>query len=162
MGDNVVNPLRHRRKVSASGVEFDVQKNRMNGQIITFVRLARRFKHYCPVENQLDILDRAVYLSFKDPGDPLCVYRNEKGEVNYLTGTDITAYYREVTLAIRPNITDIELSLQLTLYECMPVSFSTRPTRTVLTSNFASDGSVIVSRYTFEIPLGLEPSTTAL
>ena len=41
-GDNVKEPLTNRRKVSHSGVEFDVQKNRMNGQSIKFARLSRR------------------------------------------------------------------------------------------------------------------------
>ena len=43
--------------------------------------------------------------------------------MNYLTGTDITAYYREVMRAVRPNITDIELSListhSLRVYACV-------------------------------------------
>ena len=122
-GDNVKDPLSNRRKVSHSGVEFDVQKNRMNGQIIKFTRLSRRFKHYCPVENQLDIMARAAYLGSTDPEDPLCVYRNEKGETNYLTGSDITAYYRDVMRTVRPNITDAELSListhSLRVYACV-------------------------------------------
>ena len=122
-GDNVKEPLTNRRKVSYSGVEFDVQKNRMNGQIIKFSRLSRRFKHYCPVENQLDILTRASHLGFTEPEDPLCVYRNKKGDINYLTGSDITAYYRDVTAMVRPNITDAKLSListhSLRVYACV-------------------------------------------
>ena len=95
----------------------------MNGRIIKFDRLSRRFKHYYLVENQLDILARASHLGFTEPEDPLCVYRNKKGDINYLTGSDITAYYRDVMTMVRPNITDAELSListhSLRVYACV-------------------------------------------
>ena len=122
-GDNVRSPLQNRRKVAFTGTEFDVQKNRMNGQIITFKRLARKFKDYCPCENQLDILARAQVLGNTAPDDPLCVYRDKKRRTCYLTGADMTAYYRFVMRLTRPNISDEELTListhSLRVYACV-------------------------------------------
>ena len=46
-----------------------------------------------------------------DPEDPLCVYRDAKGEIQFLTGTDVTQYFRDIMRAVTPNISDADLSL---------------------------------------------------
>ena len=63
-------PLSRRRYVRKLGIEYDVQKNRCNGQVITYLRLPDVLV-WCPVERALSILTRAQVLGFQDPEDPL-------------------------------------------------------------------------------------------
>ena len=87
-----------------------MQKNRCNGQIIAYLRLPRR-SIWCPVNLALSILARVQVLGFSDPEDPLCVYRDKKGATQYITGPEVTAYYRTVTKLVMPNISQEELNL---------------------------------------------------
>ena len=104
------NPLKQRRSIRKLGIEYDVQKNRCNGQIIAYLRLPTQ-PIWCPVELALNILARAQILGFDEPEDPLCVYRDEDGDVMYITGTEVTAYYCFVTKLVMPNISSKELKL---------------------------------------------------
>ena len=45
------------------------------------------------------------------PTDPVCVYKNNKGKVRFLTGADVIAYFRFITKLVHPNILDAELDL---------------------------------------------------
>ena len=65
-------PLRNRVGVNKLGTQYDVQKNRMNGQIVCVVRLLD-YPDYDPVDCGLNIVARASHLGFTDPDDPLCV-----------------------------------------------------------------------------------------
>ena len=46
--------------------------------------------------------------------DPLCIYKYKKGNVAYLTGNDMTRYYRFVMRLTRPSIAEVDLSLTST------------------------------------------------
>jgi len=100
---------------------YDIQKNRMNNQIIKFDRVDGH-PDYCPVQLALCILARAEVLGYTDPEDPLCVYRDAKGEIQYLTGTDVTQYFRVIARIVTPNISDEELKListhSIRVYAC--------------------------------------------
>ncbi|KAL7523951.1 hypothetical protein ACHAXR_001316 [Thalassiosira sp. AJA248-18] len=83
----------------------------MNGQIIVFVRLSVEFRSYCPVVAGQSIVTRAQVLGNTEPEDPLCVYKDKDGKVQYLTGTDVTDYFRAVLRTVSPNISEAELAL---------------------------------------------------
>ena len=44
-------------------------------------------------------------------GDPLCVYQDKTGTKCYLTGQDVTQYFRSVVTSTTPNISHDELKL---------------------------------------------------
>lgn len=117
--------------------EYDIQKNRVNGQLISFVR-EPRFQSMCPVCISLSILRLAVELGASSSTDPLCVYRSESGTVQYLTGTSITAYYRYVTKLVFPAVSVADLHLIST--------HSLRVTACVLLHEAGMDGSYIKLR----------------
>jgi len=121
-GVRIASPLTNRARALALGTEFDVQKNRMNKQIIKHAALPAH-PEYCPVRLGLLIVARAQFLGKTDPLDPLCVYKDDKGEVKYLTGTDVTAYFRDIMRTVMPNISDEELKListhSIRVYACV-------------------------------------------
>ena len=102
--------LNCRPMAQAVGTEYDVQKNRMNGQIITLNR-EPEYPDFCPCEVSLDIVEMAMALGAKEPDDPLCLYRTEAGDVEYITGDMVTKYYRFVTKMVFPSISDMDLKL---------------------------------------------------
>ena len=103
-------PLRNRRKIKIGGQRYKVQKNRMNGQVIT-QKCCPEYPEYCSPTNMLEIVSRAEMLGYAEPNDPLCVYQNKKGDVRFLTGQSMTDYYRTIALSIYPSMTKEELSL---------------------------------------------------
>lgn len=92
------------------GTEYDIQKNRMNGQIIVYNR-EPRFPQLCPVLLSISIVKLAVDLGASRPDDPLCLYRTEFGDVQYLTGEIITRYLRYATKLAFPKISKADLAL---------------------------------------------------
>jgi hypothetical protein len=91
------------------GVQFDIQKNRMNGQIIWFQR-DNTFPDYCPVRISLNLLWRAQTLG-QGADDPLCVYQDKTGTKCYLSGQEVTHYFRSVVKSTTPNISPDDLKL---------------------------------------------------
>ena len=79
-------PLLHRELAARIGTEYDIQKNRMNNQILSYARLIPQHQAYCPVELSFQIVACVEVLGSTEPNDPLCVYKDEKG-VQYLTGS---------------------------------------------------------------------------
>ena len=71
----------------------------------------------------LNIMTRAQVLGATEPEDTLCVYKDKKGTVVYLTGNDMTSYYRFVMRLTRPSITEADLAListhSLRVYACV-------------------------------------------
>ena len=65
-------PLQERDLSQKFGTEYDVQKKRMNGQIILYARVVLHPK-YCPDVLGLNIVARAEVLGNTGPDDP-CVY----------------------------------------------------------------------------------------
>ena len=64
--------LQERLDAKELGTEFDVQKDRMNGQITNHKR-PPTYPEYCPVTLALKIIARAQILGYGEPEDPLCV-----------------------------------------------------------------------------------------
>ncbi|KAL7525503.1 hypothetical protein ACHAXR_001038, partial [Thalassiosira sp. AJA248-18] len=133
----IKDPLRKRAMIMFLGTHFGVQKNRMNGQIVNHARLPA-YPEYCPVNLGCSILTRAQLLGYDKPDDPLCVYRDDDGDTVFLTGVDVTAYYRLITKLVLPNISDEELSLIST--------HSIRVTACVLLHEAGKDGPYIKLR----------------
>ena len=94
----------------------------MNGQIISYQCLEGQ-PDYCAVEKMLEKLTKAQVFGYTEPEDPLCVYKDKKGTVVYLTGDDMTRYYRFVMCLTRPSITEADLAListhLLRVYACV-------------------------------------------
>ena len=102
--------LRNRTLAMSLGTEYDVQKNRMNNQVITFNREPTT-PAFCPVEIGIDIVELAIALGAKDDSDPLCLFRTETGDVEYITGDMVTKYFRFVTQLVFPAISATDLKL---------------------------------------------------
>lgn len=102
-------PLINRAQIEEVGPQYDVQKNRRNGQIIWF-RREPRYPKYCPVAISLKVLWRAITLG-QGPDDPIFVYQDDSGTNRYLTGGDMTEYFRFVTRLVIPSTSDEELKL---------------------------------------------------
>jgi hypothetical protein len=102
--------LAHRERVMSLGTVYDVQKNRMNNQMITFNR-EPEYPEFDPVEVGLDIIEMALALGAKEETDPLCLYRTDAGDVEYITGDMVTKYFRFVTKLVFPAISDMDLKL---------------------------------------------------
>ncbi len=62
----VNNPLENREIVKKLGQEYDVQKNRMNVQVVTILCL-HDYPEYFPVNSGLNLFKRATNLGFMDP-----------------------------------------------------------------------------------------------
>ena len=129
-------PLIREGECKEVGPEYEVQKNRRNGQIIWFCR-ERRCPEYCPVILSLRLVWRAETLGQKGD-DPLCVYRDKDGVCQYLTGQDVTEYFQFVVKLTMPNISAEELKLIST--------HSIRVTACVLLAEAGKDGWYIKLR----------------
>ena len=90
------------------GQQYEIQKNRMNGQIVTQNR-----DHECPklcaVKLSIDVIVLAKNLGAKNPVDLLCLFQTEDGSTEFLTSDVITKYYRYVTKLVFPAILEAEL-----------------------------------------------------
>jgi len=121
----LIKPLRQRELAARIGTEYDIQKNRMNNQILSYARLALEHQDYCPVVLGLNIVARAEVLGKTEPEDPLCVYKDNKG-VQYLTGSEMTKYLRIIMQLVNPNISSEELKLischSIRVYACVLLS----------------------------------------
>lgn len=94
--------------VVQAGTRYDIQKNRVNGQVLWYHKDILN-PDYCPVMRALSLVRRAVQLG-QLPSDPLCVYIKNDKRV-YLTDKVVTEYYRTVTQRVHPTITEEMLSL---------------------------------------------------
>jgi hypothetical protein len=94
--------------VVQAGTRYDIQKNRVNGQVLWYHKDISN-PDYCPVMRALSLVRRAVQLG-QLPSDPLCVYIKNDKRV-YLTDKVVTEYYRTVTQRVHPTITEEMLSL---------------------------------------------------
>ena len=117
----VLDPLRHKESCVVGGQRYKIQKNRMNGQIITQKRSAE-YPQFCALEHMFQILERAEALDHGSQNDPLCVYKDDV-DIKFLTGNNITAFYRTVLSSIQPEVTDAKLKListhSLRVYACV-------------------------------------------
>ena len=93
-----------------TGQHYEIQKNRMNNQIVKQNRDLSCPK-MCPVELSIDIVQLATTLGANKPDSPLGVFQSDDGDTVYLTGDQITKYYRYVTKIVFPTISDADLRL---------------------------------------------------
>ena len=90
----------------------------MNNQIIKFIRVID-YLNYCPVVSGLNVRTRAHVPGTTGPKDPLCVYKGKNGIILYLTGTDMTDYFRLILRLVMPSISNEELKLISTHSICV-------------------------------------------
>ena len=117
--------------------QYDIQKNRMNNQIIKQNRDLLT-THLCPVDIAINIVELATRLCAQNPEDPLGVFQTDSGDTVYLTGDMITKYYRYMTRIVCPIISDAELRL----FSC----HSARVMAAVLLHEAGKDGAYIKLR----------------
>ena len=104
--------INDRALAKQTGQQYDIQKNRMNGQIVTQNR-DREYPKLCPVELSIDIIVLARNLGAKNPDDPSYLFQREDGSTQFLMGDMITKYYRYVTKLVFPTISHDKLKLFL-------------------------------------------------
>ena len=63
----------------------------------------------CPIEASLDTVELAMASGVREQKDPLCVFQTEDGTTSYLTGKQVTSYFRWVTKKVFPTISRDEL-----------------------------------------------------
>ena len=84
----------HNRSIAAQvGHHYEIQKNRMNDQIVTQNR-DKGFSKLCAMEASIDIIELAMKCGAKDPED---IFQTDEGRFAYLTGDMITKHYKYVT-----------------------------------------------------------------
>ena len=92
----------------------------------------------CPVEIGVDVVEIAIQLRANNATDPLGIYQNGDGDTVFLTGDQITKYYRYVTKIVFPTI----LNAELQFFSC----YSTRVMAAVLLHEVWKDGPYIKLR----------------
>jgi hypothetical protein len=89
-------------------IKFRIQKNRQNGQSITFAA-DDKHPHICPVRSAYRIFLRSKRLGQSD-SQPMGVYENHQGLVKYLTGNKISELLQAVAKKCHPDLTKDEIS----------------------------------------------------
>jgi len=89
-------------------ITFRIQKNRKNGQKITFAA-DDKHPHICPVRSAYRIFLRAKRLGQNDD-QPMGVYLNHQGVVKYLTGSKIAELLQSIAKTCHPDLTKEEIS----------------------------------------------------
>ena len=88
-------------------ITFRIQKNRQNGQSISFVA-DDKHPAICPVRSAYKILLRAKRLGQSDT-QPMGVFVNANGIVEYLTGNNISEVLQSVAIACHADLTKDEI-----------------------------------------------------
>ena len=106
-GKKVVDPVLDSTLVHTVTITWRVQKNRRNGQKISWIR---DYTHslLCPVLAALRIYERSLKLGLSD-SQPMGAYR-DKTDVKYITGSKIALLFKSIAMDIYPDITKAELS----------------------------------------------------
>ena len=86
---------------------FRIQKNRKNGQSITFAA-DDKHPHICPVRLAYRIFLRSKRLGQSD-SQPMGVYENHQGLVKYLTGNKISEVLQAIAKKCHPDLTKDEI-----------------------------------------------------
>ena len=106
-GNRILDPVRDSNRVHTLTITWRVQKNRRNGQSITWIRDFEQPK-LCPVLAAIRIVDRSIHLGILDD-EPNGAY-NEAGVRKYITGARITKLFQSIAKWLYPDITAKELS----------------------------------------------------
>ena len=96
-------------------------------------------QNYCPIRLGLRLLWRAKTLLGQRQDDPLCVYLDKYFKKCFLTGVDVTRYYRFAVQLVMPNVSSEELKL-------ISTHSSLRVTACVLLAEAGKDGWYIKLR----------------
>ncbi|KAL7523451.1 hypothetical protein ACHAWF_001168, partial [Thalassiosira exigua] len=110
-GHEIIDPVNDLKRIHSITIRWRVQKNRRNGQKISWVRDFAR-PDLCPVMAALRIFDRSIRLGRADD-QPMCCYLEHfktKSSVKYITGAKIRDVFRDVAKAAFPDISKQELS----------------------------------------------------
>lgn len=107
LGNRVLSPHVHPHRIHSVDITWRVQKNRRNGQTITWVRDYDCDK-LCPVLAAYRIYRRSILLNLRDES-PMGAYK-EKGAVKFITGSRISKLFKEIAQSVYPDITPTELS----------------------------------------------------
>jgi hypothetical protein len=89
-------------------ITFRIQKNRKNGQKITFTA-DDMHPHICPVCSAYQIFLRAKRLGQSD-AQPMVVHLNHQGIVKYLTGIKNSKLLQSIAKHCHPDLTKDEIS----------------------------------------------------
>lgn len=106
-GKVVKNPVANVHLVYSVTITWRVQKNRRNGQKITWV-LDSKDAALCPVQAAIRIYNRSMVLGMSS-SEPMGVYRNDKKKVKYLTGAKISKLFKMIATRAYEDITAPEL-----------------------------------------------------
>ena len=129
--------IKERSFAHQTGQHYGIQKNCMNDQIVKQNRdLA--CPEICPVKIATDIVEMATQLGANNSTDPLGIYQSNNGDTVFLTGDQITKYYRYVKKLVFPTI----LNAELKLFSCHPIRMRTA----VLLHEAGKDGLYIKLR----------------
>jgi len=63
-----------------------------------------QYPDYCLVKAAYNTYEHGHALGTTSPEDPIYVYKGRYGVIFYLTGTDMTTYYRFIVKLVMPNI----------------------------------------------------------
>ena len=106
-GQTIADPITNIDLVESIVITWRVQKNCRNGQKIAWNR-DRLHPDLCPILAALRIYSRSLRLGLTDD-QPMGAYL-ERGKVRYLTGSKISALFKDIAKFIYPNITKKDLS----------------------------------------------------
>ena len=107
-GRKVNDPVNQEGRIHSVTITWRVQKNRRNGQKISWVANPSSPK-LCPVKAAIRIYDRSIRLGLMS-NQPMGAYKNEKNKIRYITGSKIRDLFRAIAKAVYPDITKAELS----------------------------------------------------
>jgi hypothetical protein len=152
--DVIEDGLLDKASVEKMKLRWKIQKNRRNNEPVTRTQ-NKTDPDFCTVDRTLSMMDRARQLGQPDHL-PLCVYKDEKGQMKYLTLADLTSYIREVARAVHPNMPKSEWMK----FSCHSqsgsghASYSTKPAEkgTTLKNNCGSSVTATESIYKIQIP----------
>ena len=104
-GRRIKDPVKNKHNIYAVTITWLVQKNRRNGQKITWLVTGTRL---CPVMAALRIYDRSIRLGLKE-NEPMGAFF-EKKKRRWLTGARIRTHFHSIAKHVYPDITKDELS----------------------------------------------------
>jgi len=102
----VSDPVNKEDLVHSVTITWRVQKNRRNGQKISWVTNPSSPK-LCPVKAAIRIYDRLIRLGLKS-NQPMGAYLNEKKKRCYITGSKVRGLFRAIAKDIYPDITEMQ------------------------------------------------------
>ena len=164
-GNVITDLINNRDRVVSVEITWRVQKNRQNGQKITWVA-NEAFPLLCPVQAALRIATRSIRLGLSESGVPLGCYIKtsaKKNKVVYITGNVISDVLRAL-LRMYTHTSRIASSAntQPTCCEYLPVSCYSKPTKPTITLRCGFDGQANHTRYICVIPRFWPANTSTL